>query len=182
MTAATIIGTELGLPVFGPDTEVLTTKEEFRAAQNGVNDRFIRIVGLLGGNLTDLTEVIEAADQAMTRFATIIGAKVVDHEWGFYKPTNIEGFLVKRRQCKSLLPPGLALVATVDVVRNVEEINYNSPHFRPIDQGVDHFYTTESGLIWDEAGVEQCVIGTTTKTPEPGRIVVDIDPVLISEE
>ncbi len=109
-----------GLPVFSTDA-VTWNERELPGLQQSKQDTAVRFT------LTDMhqpfgsaVELTSAADELFERFATMCGATLIDHEWGFAElprqPMNPRWLRMAQHP---IYPTGYTLVAEVEIIRRI---------------------------------------------------------------
>ncbi|HSX30702.1 MAG TPA: hypothetical protein VLE99_02195 [Candidatus Saccharimonadales bacterium] len=81
-------------------------------------ERYVRIAHILRG--IPLVGMVEAADAVFAGAASLVGATVVDHHWGFARLTNADGI----SECAhAALPDGYGLIADVAIIPGAQRLN-----------------------------------------------------------
>lgn len=109
-----------GLPVFSTDV-VIWDERELPRLQHANSDIAVRMTTTdTHQPFGSANELTAAADDLFQRFATMCGATLINHEWGFAKLPSLPG-----RYAQSILaqhpvyPTGYTLVAEVQIIRRI---------------------------------------------------------------
>lgn len=116
---------KLVLPEYPTNDIAWTTSDIREAAKSGVPEFKRRTCLEYKGAEKDLTAVLAMADQVLTVVSGHIGTDVVEHSWGLAQiDESTRRYLGENHHnSHELLPPGYALVATVQNVIGARALN-----------------------------------------------------------
>lgn len=178
---ATQAPTRFELPMYGPETKVVSTKPGLREAAKGPDETIVRRVRLgttLGG--ITLEETLKIADSGFAAVASKCGAQVVPHAWGLYRVGAQDNQYDELHDSHPLLPPDHILVAEVDVIRSLTKVT--DPQYLRVNQARRAYEESAEGLVWKESQPYQFGNGIIDCDNVTRLWLFDIEPILWPNE
>ncbi len=173
----------LELPKISPDTPLLHSKAEMRAAAAEPHTHFVRSVELDGVPWTyGLRRHLRRTDREFARLEDATSSPVVPHQWGLYPREHVADQAAVQAATDYRHPHGYILAATVQIIRPAA---IDSENLTAIEQAFAHrlytgYYRQKPLAVLPrlyDLGSEECLYGYPAQTTEAPRFwVVDIEP------
>lgn len=116
------------LDIYPPSTAIVWGRAALGDIDNRKGSTFVRRVRFRSFGHSTLEEALDKADKDFNDVANRVGARVVDHSWGFYRVRNNSNrYFLGGHDKKSqerhppLLPDQLILVAEVELLRGLRK-------------------------------------------------------------
>lgn len=171
---------KLDLPVFKPETEIVSTNYLAARSARGVEaDSVVRRTRVRAQGYSNLADVLAVADESFEIAAQMIGARVVAHEWGLFRDPGTCPYLTLYGN-PDLLPKDHVLVAKVDVIRSISGITHEQEDkIREAKRlNTERAQRGQATVHWDDWRERQYSNGIAPGADNTDFWQLDIDPIL----
>ena len=169
-----------GIPIFSPETPVITTKRGLiDASYDSDQTNLVRRARIRAPGFDSLRDVLDCADHEFNRVARRVGAKVVRHNWGLVRTPGVSPYFIHeddRDKPAEIVPDDHILVAEVDIIRSVVA---NSIFKDGLINLIRYDYQRRSrGPLWGDPHIDNFWTGIAPGDTERRLWLLDIEPIL----